>query len=170
MDIKTPEQLLAILKSIKLDDKAKFELNRTLANYTRTAFRKQIRAQRDINDKSYAPRKRQATRTHKKTGKVATLKNMLMGMASNLKTEVSSDGFGVGLVGLEGHIAEVHNKGKSVVYMCRINGFFNKKTQRWEGGEKRKASYKMPQRQMIGWNKPLERQIAQIILKEMQFK
>ncbi|WP_028865189.1 phage virion morphogenesis protein [Psychromonas aquimarina] len=169
MEIKTPEQLTALLKSLELDDKAKFEINRQLANHTRRFFRTQVRAQRDVDGKSYAPRKRRKVSIDNQ-GKAKTKRNMLMGMSRNLKTEVSADAFSVGLVGLEGHIAKIHNEGKSVVYTRRINGFFNSKTNSWEGGRKQKAAYQMPKRTMVGWTPELQRQIAQIILSEMKPK
>jgi len=169
MEIKTPEHLITLLKSLDLNDKEKFALNKKLANTTRQQFRAQIRAQKDVDGKPYAPRKRRKT-TIDKQGKAKTKGNMLMGMSRNLKTQVSNDAFSVGLVGLEGHIAEIHNQGKSVVYTRRINGFFNSKTNSWEGGSKRKAAYQMPERKMIGWNKALERKIAQIILNEIKPK
>lgn len=169
MEIKTPEGLVTLLKSLELDDKAKLALNKKLANTTRQQFRAQIRAQRDVDGTPFAPRKRRKTSIDKQ-GKAKTKRNMLMGMSSNLKTEISADTFSVGLVGLEGHIAKIHNEGKSVVYTRRINGFFNKKTNSWEGGTKQKAAYTMPKRTMIGWNKELERKIAQIILSEIKPK
>ena len=167
MDIKTPEHLVTLLKSLDLDDKARFELNRKLANHTRRFFRSQVRAQRDIDGKAYAPRKRRKVSIDKQ-GKAKTRRNMLMGMSRNLKTQVSSDAFGVGLVGLEGHIAQIHNEGKSVVYTRRIDGFFNSKTNSWEGGIKQKAAYQMPKRTMVGWTPELQRQILQIIFSEMK--
>lgn len=169
MEIKTPENLLTLLKSIELDDKARFQLNRKLANHTRRAFRGQIRAQRDIDGKSYAPRKRRAVNIDKQ-GKAKVNRNMLMGMSRMLQTHVSSDSFSVGLAGLAGKIAKPHNEGKTVTYTRRMNGWFNSKTNQWEGGTKRKAAYTMPKRTMIGWTPELERQLVQIIFKEIQPK
>lgn len=169
MDIKTPDNLTTLLKNLDLDDKARLKLYKKLANHTRRFFREQIKAQRDVDGKAYAPRKHRKVSVDKK-GKAKTKKNMLTGMSRNLKTQVSSDSFGVGLVGLEGHIAKIHNEGKSVVYTRRINGFFNSKTNRWEGGSKQKAAYTMPKRTMVGWTPVLQRQIAQIIFSEMKPK
>jgi len=167
MEIKTPEHLITLLKSLDLNDKEKFALNKKLANHTRREFRKQVRAQRSISTgKSYAPRSKKAVKKHN-----PSRKNMLMGMSRNLKTEVSNDEFSVGLVGLEGHIAAIHNEGKSVVYTRKIGGFFNSKTNRWEGGNKHnKSAYKMPKRDLVGWNKSLERELVQIIFSEIKPK
>lgn len=166
MEIKTPEELITLLKQVPLEGKEAFNLNKKLANHTRRFFRAQIKAQKDIDGKPYAPRKRR--KGVGKNGKVPTKNNMLMGMSSNLKTNVSEDGFGVGLVGLEGHIAKKHNEGKQVVYTRRINGFFNNKTKMWEGNAKGpKASYKMPKRTMVGWTPVLKREIAAIIFENM---
>lgn len=166
MEIKTPEHLTTLLKSLSLDDKAKFELNKKLANHTRREFRQQVKAQRSISTgKSYSPRNKKALKNNQ-----PSRKNMLMGFSRNLKTAVSRDQFSVGLAGLEGHIAQIHNEGKSVVYTRKINAFFNSKTNRWEGGTQQKAAYSMPKRDMIGWNKTLERELVQIIFKEIQPK
>ena len=164
MDIKTPENLVALMQGLALDDKAKLKLNIKLANHTRKTFREQVRAQRDVDGRSYAPRSKRAVKKKK-----PRKKNMLTGFSRNLKTYATKDTFSVGLVGLEGHIASKHNEGKSVVYTRRINGFFNSKTNLWEGGEKgNKSVYKMPERKFIGWTKPLERQVAQMILEQMK--
>lgn len=203
MEIKTPENLVSLLKSIELDDKARFQLNRKLANHTRRAFRVQIRAQRDINDKSYAPRNRanevrvtrsilrkQAGGYSKKTLKRTSSKNrtnydldafeintritrngnMFTGLSSDLRTQVSSKDFSVGLSGMSGHIARTHNEGKTLSFTTRLNGWFNSKTRKWEGGREVKNYYQMPKRTMIGWTPELERQVVQIIFKEIQPK
>lgn len=168
MEIKTPEELITLLEQVPLKGKEKLKLNAELANHTRRFFRAQISAQRDIDGKAYAPKKRRQNKLNKK-GKVGSRTNMLLGMSRNLKTEVSSDHFAVGLVGLEGHIAKIHNEGKSVVYTRKINGWFNSKTNRWEGGKKgNKAAYAMPKRTMVGWTEKLKRELAQIIFKHMQ--
>ena len=93
-----------------------------------------------------------------------------MGMSKELKTEVNSEGLGVGLSGLMGHIGEKHNEGGAVTYPRRINGFFNKDTNRWEGGKIKTAAYKMPKRKFIGWNKELEQELASIIFSELKPK
>lgn len=168
MEIKTPQELITLLEQVPLKGKEKLKLNAELANHTRRFFRAQIRAQRDIDGKAYAPRKRRQNRLNK-NGKVGTRTNMLLGMSRNLKTEISSDHFAVGLVGLEGHIMKIHNEGKSVVYTRKINGWFNSKTNRWEGGNKHtKSAYKMPKRTAVGWTEKLKRELAQIIFKHMQ--
>lgn len=167
MEIKTPEELITLLEQVPLKGKEKLKLNAELANHTRRFFRTQVRAQRDINGKAYAPRKRRVGVGQ--NGKVPTKNNMLLGMSRNLKTEISSDHFAVGLVGLEGHIMKTHNEGKPVVYTRKINGWFNSKTSRWEGNTKGpKAAYKMPKRTMVGWTEKLKRELAQIIFKNMQ--
>jgi hypothetical protein len=167
MDIKTPEQLITLLEQVPLQGKQKFELNRVLANHTRKFFRGQIKSQRDVDGKAYKPRKKRVNSINE-NGKIASKRNMLMGMSRNLKTAVTSDSFSVGLAGLEGHIAEVHNEGKSVVYARRINGFFNNKTNLWKGGTKQKASYQMPKRTMVGWAPELQRELTQIIFQHIQ--
>lgn len=169
MEIKTPEQLLSLLNNVNVTGKEKFELNKQLANHTRRFFRTQIRAQRDVDGKAYAPRKRRATGVNKQ-GKIPSKRNMLMGMSRNLKTEVSDGEFSVGLVGLEGHIAQIHNEGKSVVYTRKIDGFFNSKTNSWEGGTKQKAAYQMPKRTLVGWTPELQKQLAHIMFQHMQPK
>lgn len=203
MEIKTPEHLVTLLKSFELDSKARFELNRKLANHTRKAFRSQIRAQRDINDKAYAPRNRanevrvtrsilrkQAKGYSKKTRKRTSSKsrtnyeldafeintritrnnNMFTGLSNDLKTQISSKDFSVGLSGMSGHIARKHNEGKTISFTTRLNGWFNSKTRKWEGGREVKNYYQMPKRTMIGWTPELERELVQIIFKEMQSK
>ena len=169
MEIKTPEHLIALVNSFELDDKAKFALNKKLANTTRKIFRSQIRAQRDIDGKAYAPPKRRKVSIDKQ-GKAKVNKNMLMGLSRMLQTHVSSDSFSVGLSGLAGKIARTHNDGKTVTYTRRMNGWFNSKTNQWEGGTKRKAAYTMPKRTMIGWTPEIERQLAQIIFSEINLK
>lgn len=167
MEIKTPEQLITLLEQVPLQGKQKFELNRVLANHTRKFFRGQIKSQRDVDGKAYKPRKKRVNKTAK-NGKISNKRNMLMGMSSNLKTQVGSDGFSVGLAGLAGHIADIHNEGKSVVYTRRINGFFNKKTNLWEGGTEQKVAYQMTKRTMLGWTPELQRDLTQIIFQHIQ--
>lgn len=169
MEIVTPAQLVTLLGQVSLQGKDKFELNRQLANHTRRFFRAQISAQRDINNTPYAPKKRRATVNSR--GKVPNKNNMLMGMSRNLKTHIDEDEFHVGLAGLEGHIAKIHNEGKSVVYMRKINGWFNTKTNLWENGNKdTKSAYLMPKRTIVGWTPELQRQLTQIIIPYLQPK
>ena len=168
MEIKTPEQLITLLEQVPLKGKEKLKLNAELANHTRRFFRGQISAQRDIDGKAYAPRKRRNSSINKH-GKIGTKKNMLLGMSRALKTEVTAESFSVGLTGLEGHIMKIHNEGKPVVFTRKINGWFNSKTNRWEGGNKHtKSAYKMPKRTAVGWTEKLKRELVQIIFKHMQ--
>lgn len=167
MEISTPAQLITLLEQVPLKGKERVALHRVLANHTRKFFRGQIKAQRDIDGNAYAPRKHR-TKKADKNGKIATKGNMLLGMSRNLKTQVSESDFSVGLAGLEGHIANIHNAGQSVVYPRRINSFFNNKTNRWEGGVKQKATYQMPKRAMVGWTPVLQRELTQIIFKYIQ--
>jgi len=168
MEIKTPEQLISLLKQVPLQGKDKLKLHAKLANHTRRFFRAQVRSQRDVDGKAYAPKKRRQNKVNK-NGKIPTRTNMLLGMSRNLKTEISSDHFAVGLVGLEGHIMEIHNEGKSVVYTRKINGWFNSKTNSWEGGSKKtKSSYEMPKRTMVGWTKALNLEIQELIFEHIK--
>ena len=168
MELKTPEQLVSLLNQVPLTAKEKVALNKELANHTRRYFRSQIRAQRDINNKAYAPRKRRKA-SFNTNGKVSTSTNMFLGLSRNIKTEVNADSFSVGLAGLEGHIAKVHNQGDSVIYPRRINGWFNAKTNSWEGGKNSgTAAYKMPKRTLIGWTNKLTRELTQKIVERMQ--
>lgn len=166
MEIKTPEQLITLLEQVPLQGKQKFDLNRVLANHTRKFFRGQIKSQRDVDGNAYKPRKKRVNKANK-SGKIPSKRNMLMGMSRNLKTEVSDDEFSVGLAGLEGHIAQIHNEGKSVVYARRINGFFNKKTNLWEGGIEQKATYQMTKRTMVGWTPELQHDLTKIIFEHI---
>lgn len=168
MEIKTPEQLIKLLEQVPLQGKEKLKLNAKLANHTRRFFRTQVRAQRDIDGKAYAPKKRSQNKVNKR-GKIPTRTNMLLGMNRNLKTDISNDHFSVGLVGLEGHIMGIHNEGKSVVYTRKINAWFNSKTNSWEGGTKAtKSAYKMPKRTMIGWTKELNLEIQELIFEHIK--
>ena len=94
--------------------------------------------------------------------------NMFSGLSNDMRTDVSEEGFGVGLAGLTGHIAGIHNQGSTVSFTTRVNGWFNNKTRKWEGGKQVKNYYQMPKRTLIGWNKTLEQEIAHIILQHMQ--
>lgn len=169
MEITTPEQIVGLLDNLQLDDKEKKKLNRDLANMARRHFRSQISAQKDINGKSYAPRKRrQASLTS--TGKLKTNKNMLTGLSRMLKTQADADGFSVGLSGMASVVGKVHNEGQTVTFPRRINGWFDSKSNTWKGGTKRKGLYKMPKRPFIGWNKTLIQQIQIEIIKHMELK
>ena len=94
---------------------------------------------------------------------------MLLGLSRHLKTAVSDEAFAVGLIGLEGQLAQIHNEGQSVVYTRKINTWFNRKANRWEGGSKQiKSAYKMPKRTMVGWTPKLQRELTQIIFQHIQ--
>lgn len=168
MELKTPEELVSLIESMQLTPKENLALNKECANHTRRYFRAQIKAQRDINNKAYAPRKRQKN-SFNKNGKLSTSNNMFSGLSKNIKTHVSADSFSVGLAGLEGHIAKTHNNGESVIYPRRINGWFNHKTNSWQGGKKSgTASYKMTKREMIGWSEKLKRELMKKIIDGIQ--
>lgn len=170
LEIKTPEQIQGLLESLTLSDKERYKLNVKLANLTRRFFRKQIAQQRDIYGVKYKRRKKPAN-TFTNSGKhVKANYNMFMGLSRMLQTQVSNDSFSIGLAGVSGKIAQVHNEGQTVSYTRRMNSWFNTKTNRWEGGLKSKAIYRMPKRTFIGWSDTLEQQIANEILTSMEPK
>lgn len=174
--IKAPEDIVTMLQNLTLTDKERFDLHRRLANKTRKFFRGQITAQRDIDGKPFAPRKRRKTGyVDKKTGKfirrgnLEQRGNMLMGFSRMLKTQVGKDGFAVGVASFA-EIAKRHNEGKAITFSTRIKGWFNSKTNKWEGGRKAQLSYRMPKRTFIGWTKELEVMIAHDIYQKMEPK
>jgi len=168
LDIKTPEHLMDMLASLQLTSAKQKQLNKELASDTRNFFRGQIKKQSDINGTSYAPRKRRAER--ERIGMKKVNRNMLTGLSRMLMPQSDENGFSVGIAGVAGKIAKKHNEGQAISYTTRMNGWFNSKTNRWEGGIKRKAAYRMPKRTFIGWTPKLEQQIAHKIMQHMEPK
>jgi len=174
MKLDSPEQLTQIVESLVLDATAKYNLNKRMANRARQFFRQQIRRQRDIDDNPYqARRSRKATMVtqgvrgkhgekHKRV-KIAlntvNNKSMMLGFMKAMRTQVSDKGFAVGIQGVAGKIAREHNEGATMSFTTRVNGFYNSKTGRWEGGVQTKRNYEMPQRTLIGWTPELEREL-----------
>lgn len=174
LTLQTPEQLTQLVDSLVLTASEKFDLNKRMANHARQFFRSQIRAQRDIDNNPYQARTSRKISTvtrgvHGKHGakhqrKLLALntvnnKNMLYGFIRGLRTEVSEDNFAVGLKGVAGNIGRQHNEGSNVSFSTRVNGFYNQRTGRWEGGNLTKRNYEMPQRTFIGWTPELEREL-----------
>lgn len=172
--LKTPEQLTQIVESLVLTDSEKFDLNKRMANHARQFFRQQIRGQRDIDNNPYQ------SKNHRKASRVTrgirgkhsakyqrslvalntiNNKNMLLGFISALSTRVTEESFSVGLKGVAGNIGREHNEGAQMSFTTRVNGHYNSKTGRWEGGVKVKNNYEMPQRTFIGWTPALEREL-----------
>lgn len=163
--IHTPDQLTQLVDSLMLKASEKFDLNRRMANRARQFFRQQIRAQRDIHKNPYQPRRKRITtkKYHDIDGKSFSLarntinnKNMLLGLSRSLKTSVTDRKFEVGLTGVAAAIGRKHNEGSSVEFTKRVNGFYNSRTGKWEGGVKTKGNYEMPKRTFIGWTPELE--------------
>jgi len=169
LNISTPEMIQQLLNDLSLPAAEKKKLNRELSNDTRRFFRNQINSQKDIEGNAYAPRKRRNVQIGDNS-KARVNRNMLTGLSRMLIAKSDESGFSVGLAGLAGQIAKTHNEGKTVTYTRRMNGWFNSKKNKWEGGIKRKAAYRMPKRTMIGWTERLERQIAHKILQRMEPK
>ncbi|MET2901773.1 virion morphogenesis protein [Vibrio rotiferianus] len=174
LTLQTPEQLTQIVESLVLTATEKFELNKKMANHARQFFRSQIRSQRDIENNPYQARtSRKVTVVsrgkHGKHGEkhrrlnaalnTVNNKNMLYGFIRGLRTEVSEENFAVGLKGIAGKVGREHNEGSKITFSTRVNGFFNNKTGRWEGGLLTKRNYEMPQRAFIGWTPKLEREL-----------
>ncbi|NOI79238.1 virion morphogenesis protein [Vibrio tubiashii] len=158
----TPEQLTQVVDSLVLTASDKFDLNKRMANRARQFFRQQIRAQRDIENNPYQSRRsRKKVRLNEGgTGQItANNKNMLLGFAKALRTQVSEQSFEVGLGGVAGLIGREHNQGSQVSFTTRVNGFFDSKTGRWSGGTLTKRNYTMPKRTFIGWTPALEREL-----------
>lgn len=174
MEIKTPDDIVGLLQSLTLSDARRKNLHRNLANKTRRFFRDQIKQQRDIHGIPYAPRRRRkpiaigfgGEKIYKQN--LDQGRNMLTGFSRAIKTQVDNNGFSVGLQGIPRQIAQTHNEGKKVTFSTRVNGWFNSKNNRWEGGRKAHFSYKMPKRTSIGWTPKLEQEIVHDILKEME--
>ncbi len=169
MQLTNPEQLTAMFESLVLSPAQKFELNRKMANRTRQFFRAQIRNQRDIDNNPYQARtRRKVHHIHQgKTTSTQNNKNMLMGLSRALKTYVDNDSFEVGLTGPYARIGEEHNEGRTMSFTTRMNGFYNSRTNRWEGGVKTKANYRMPKRTFIGWGPSLERELMAMMRAEL---
>lgn len=163
MKLTNPDQLTRALNALALTDDERFDLNRKLANRTRQYFREQIRKQRDVDDKAYQARKKQKITLDSKTQTAKNNKNMLMGFSRSLKTRVDKQSFEVGLAGMTGRMARDHNEGKEVSFATRVNGFYNSKTDRWEGGTKAENTYKMTKRTFIGWTPKIERELLAMI-------
>lgn len=178
MQLTSPEQLSHAINNLLLTDAEAFELNRRLANRSRQFFRQQIRQQRDVDDNPYQARttRKISWITRGKRGKhgekhrehhmvFSTVNNrpMMRGFSKALRTRVSKDDFEVGLAGLVGNIAKVHNEGKSVSFTTRVNGYYNTKTSQWEGGKAVKRNYKMPKRTIIGWTPSFERELLAMV-------
>ncbi|AAW86504.1 hypothetical protein VF_2009 [Aliivibrio fischeri ES114] len=163
MQLTSPEQLSHAINNLLLTDAEAFELNRRLANRSRQFFRQQIRQQRDIDGKAYKKRARRKITLDSKSKKAKDNKNMLLGFGRALRTRVSKDDFEVGLAGVVGNMARVHNEGKSVSFTTRVNGFYNSNTSRWEGGTAVKRNYKMPKRTIIGWTPSFERELLAMV-------
>ena len=161
--LKTPEQLTQIIDGLILTSSERLDLNKRLANRSRQYFREQIRKQSDIDGKRYTARKRPKITLDSKTQKAKNNKNMLMGFSRALKTTVTDKSFEVGLAGLVGKIARVHNAGQSVSFTTHVNGFFNSKTSQWEGGTLTKKNYTMTKRTFIGWTPALERELLAMV-------
>ncbi|NOI31886.1 phage virion morphogenesis protein [Vibrio coralliilyticus] len=164
----TPEQLTQVVESLVLQATERFDLNRRMANRTRQYFRQKIREQRDIYGNQYqSRRKRITTKVYKDIDgtqydlarNTANNKNMLLGLSRSLRTYVTDDSFAVGLTGVAAAIGREHNEGSSISFTTRVNGFYNSKTGRWEGGVMTKRNYKMPQRIFIGWTPELEKEL-----------
>ena len=169
MRLETPEQLVSMLDGLALSPAQQFELNRKLANRARQFFRGQIRKQRDVDNNPYQGRTR---RKKQELGDGVALntqnnKNMLMGLSRGLKTAVSDDAFEVGLTGVPGKIARQHNEGQTLSFTTRLNGFYNSKTNQWEGGTRTKGNYRMPKRTLLGWTPSLERELMAMISAEL---
>ena len=172
--LKTPEQLTQVVDSLVLIATEKFELNKRMANHARQFFRGQIRAQRDIDNNPYQARNArkasvvvrgvQGKHGEKHKRRLLALntvnnKNMLFGFARGLRTHVTEDSFSVGLKGVAGRIGREHNEGSQMSFSTRVNGYYNPKTSRWEGGVRTKRNYQMPKRTFIGWTPALEREL-----------
>ena len=168
--LNTPEQLTLILENLILTSSERLNLNKRMANHSRQYFRGQIRTQSDIDGKRYTARKRQKITLDSKTQKAKNNKNMLMGFSRALKTTVTDKSFEVGLAGLVGKIARVHNEGQGVSFSTHVNGFFNSKTSQWEGGTLTKHNYTMTKRTFIGWTPALERELLAMVGKSLTSK
>ena len=165
MQLTSPEHLTRAINDLILTCAEKFDLNRQLANRSRQFFR----AQRDIDGNAYQARTRRKISTHATNGERVTTgntlnnKNMLTGFGRALKTRVDENGFEVGLAGLAGKLAQVHNDGQNVSFTTHVNGYYNTRTGRWEGGTRVKNNYTMPKRTFIGWTPALERELLAMV-------
>ena len=182
MRLENPEQLSSMLEGLALSPAQQFELNRKLANRARQFFRGQISKQRDIDNNPYQARRKRKVSivsrgmrgkhgTKHQYNKVArntvNNKNMLLGLSRALKTVVSDDAFKVELTGVPGKIARQHNEGQTLSFTTRLNGFYNSKTNQWEGGTRTKGNYRMPKRTLLGWTPTLERELMAMISAEL---
>ncbi len=169
MQLSNPEQLTALIDSLIMTAPEKFDLNRRLANRTRQYFREQIRKQRDIDGNPYQGRTRRKIEVFSRSGQpekaklTQNNKNMLMGLSRSLKTSVTDESFEVGVMGVLGGIGRAHNEGRGMTFTTRMKGFYNSKTNRWEGGVKVKSNYQMPKRTFIGWTPTLERELLAMV-------
>lgn len=191
MEIKTPDDIAEFLKGINLTDAKRKAMHRDIANLTRKYFRDQVRAQRGVDGKPYAPRKRakkdwRVVKNYEKTwrttkaGKSVRSRtyyyeverftverskdarlNMLTGISRSLMAKHDKDGFEVGVTGTVGKVATLHNDGATISFSYRMKSWFNSKTGKFEGGRKMKSAYELPKRPHIGWNTELKAMVMQ---------
>ncbi|MUK93754.1 virion morphogenesis protein [Aliivibrio fischeri] len=181
MQMTNPEQLTAAINNLVMSDDKKIKLNRLLANKTRQYFRGQIQQQRDIDDNPYQVRRERKVsfiyrgvrgkhgakhRRRKLALNTINNKNMLTGLSRALKTSISKEDFEVGVTGVLGRVGRQHNEGQTLSFTTRMRGFYNSKTNQWEGGIKVKGNYQMPKRTFIGWTPALERALLAIVAEQ----
>ncbi|ELL7084842.1 phage virion morphogenesis protein [Vibrio fluvialis] len=162
LTLKTPDQLTQVVERLVLTATDKLDLNRRMANRARQFFRAQIRAQRDIENNPYQSRtgrKKVSLRDGISLRHTVNNKNMLMGLSKSLRTQADEHHFEVGLAGVAGRIGQEHNQGSQLSFTTRVNGFFDSRTGRWQGGRRVKQNYQMPQRTFIGWTPEIEREL-----------
>lgn len=161
MKLENPQQLTQLVDSLVMAATNKLDLNRQMANRARQFFRAQIRTQRDIDNNPYQSRTtRKRISLRKDSAKVTqNNRNMLMGLSKSLRTQADEKSFEVGLTGVAGKIGHDHNEGQTISFTTRVNGFYNSKTGKWEGGRATKRNYQMPQRTFLGWTPKLEREL-----------
>lgn len=169
MQLTNPDQLTAAINNLAITGPEKLDLNRRMANRARQYFREQVRKQRDIDGNPYQSRTRRKISTIYRDGQeknalnTQSNKNMLTGLSRALKTSVNETSFEVGVTGVLGNIGKTHNEGLQMSFTTRMKGFYNSKTNQWEGGTKVKGNYRLPKRTFIGWTPALERELLAML-------
>ncbi|WP_083239648.1 virion morphogenesis protein [Vibrio scophthalmi] len=180
--MKSPHELTSFLQGLSFSSQERLALNKNLANHTRRFFRRQISQQRDIDNNPYQERRKRklsvvsrgvrgkhgAKHKHNRIARhTLNNKNMLLGVSRALRTSISEDEFGVGLSGVAGRIGRTHNDGEKVTFTKRLNGYYNRRTGKWEGGIKVKSNYEMTKRTFIGWTPSLVKELQAIAVDAM---
>ncbi len=148
-NLKDINKISDLIDGLALNNVQATRLNRVAGNAIRRVVRANLKAQKDIHNHPFQPRKK-ATFL-RKNGKIQLSNKMFTTASRSLNQDANAKGVAVGYSGVAAAILNIHNSGDRVNFKRRSG---------------KNVAYMMPKREFLGWSDAMVQEVRDSIINE----